>query len=251
LQNTVLSCENMLHVFDSMVAVIQPEMPRQIERWGGNMTEWTENIDRMRDFIEDRCSQWGDGMTDCFNLEGPFPLTIIVEPAGKGWVELNTLNLESFPFTGNYYGLMDQKLEAHAYFPDQPFLFWETKSGSIFSPFDTDSVAQVAISQADTIIAHFSLNAGTENLATGIALQVYPSPASTASQLVVGLEYRGNASIEIVNAAGVSMYSQPIGDLTPGVHRFPLPITELVDGLYYVEFKTDRGAKTIPLTVVK
>jgi CotH kinase protein/Lamin Tail Domain/Chitobiase/beta-hexosaminidase C-terminal domain len=253
LHNTVLSCENMLHVLDSMVAVIAPEMPRQIARWGGSMAEWEENVDRMRNFIDERCSQWGDGMTDCFNLEGPFPITILVEPLDKGWVELNTLNLEAFPFTGNYYGLMEQKLEGHAYFADQPFLYWESTSGSIFTASASDSIAQVAISQGDTIIAHFQWSSNTSDLTAGIALQAYPSPASTFSQLVIGLDYKSIASVQVFNIAGVQLFSHEMGELTPGVHKYTLPIAEMAlpDGLYYVEFKTDRGAKSIPLTVVK
>ena len=35
LGNTHFTCENMHAVLDSMVAVIEPEMPRQCDRWGG------------------------------------------------------------------------------------------------------------------------------------------------------------------------------------------------------------------------
>ena len=40
LGNTAFSCENMHAVLDSMVAVIEPEMPRQFDRWGGDVAGW-------------------------------------------------------------------------------------------------------------------------------------------------------------------------------------------------------------------
>ena len=51
LATTDLSCANMIAVLDSMVAVIDPEMPRQIATWGGTYTEWQSNVQDVRDFI--------------------------------------------------------------------------------------------------------------------------------------------------------------------------------------------------------
>ena len=40
LANGPLSCDFMIQVLDSMVAVIDPEMPRQIATWGGTYGGW-------------------------------------------------------------------------------------------------------------------------------------------------------------------------------------------------------------------
>jgi len=64
--NTVYSCENSLATLDAMVAEIRPEMPRQIERWGGTLQEWEDNVDSLRVFVEQRCELIGEGM-ECYD----------------------------------------------------------------------------------------------------------------------------------------------------------------------------------------
>ena len=60
MMNTVFDCENMITTLDSMLAVIEPEMPRQIQRWGGTMTEWQQNVQDLKDFINQRCELLDD-----------------------------------------------------------------------------------------------------------------------------------------------------------------------------------------------
>ena len=45
LANGPLSCSNMVGLLDSMIAIINPEMPRQINRWGGGTyNDWLGNV---------------------------------------------------------------------------------------------------------------------------------------------------------------------------------------------------------------
>ena len=55
--NKAFSCENMLTTLDSLISIIRPEMPRHIERWGRSMTEWENNIERLREFVSERCTE--------------------------------------------------------------------------------------------------------------------------------------------------------------------------------------------------
>ena len=43
LSNTIFSCDFMINHLDSLVTIIEPEMPQQIERWGGSFSQWEEN----------------------------------------------------------------------------------------------------------------------------------------------------------------------------------------------------------------
>lgn len=52
-----LNCNEMLAFVDSLRAVIEPEMERQCERWGGTTDEWNENVDFFRNFISQRCEE--------------------------------------------------------------------------------------------------------------------------------------------------------------------------------------------------
>jgi len=88
LATTDLSCANMIDILDSMIAVIDPEMPRQIATWGGTYNEWQNNVQDMRDFILARCSTMNNGFLPCYpDLSGPYNVT--VEIVGIGEVEMS------------------------------------------------------------------------------------------------------------------------------------------------------------------
>ena len=83
-----LSCQNMIDLLDSMIAVIEPEMPRQISTWGGSYATWQSNVQDLRDFILARCSTMNNGFVPCYpNLSGPYNIT--VEIIGVGEVEMS------------------------------------------------------------------------------------------------------------------------------------------------------------------
>lgn len=167
LMNTVFSCENMLNTLDSLIAIIEPEMPRQINRWGGTMSEWTNNVEDLRDFITERCTLIDDGLMDCFALEGPYPFTLIVEPEGAGQIGINTLTVNNFPYNANYFGNMITELTA---LPNNnsegtgTFLNWESNNGSISSDNMSDISTSFELTQADTIIAYFDWEANIDTM---------------------------------------------------------------------------------------
>ncbi len=154
LLNTAFKCENMQSLLDSLIALIQPEMPAQIARWGGSMAEWQTNVQNLKDFIDARCDTIADGMIDCYDLTGPYDITIMVEPPLSGTIELNSLNLYSFPWTGSYFGNIDILLDAD---PEPGFIFdyWELSNNTV-SPDDTSEHVTLNLISGDTIIAHFT-----------------------------------------------------------------------------------------------
>ena len=50
LLNTGFKPSFALSLFDSLAGVIEPEMPAHYARWGGNSTEWHQNLQKIRDF---------------------------------------------------------------------------------------------------------------------------------------------------------------------------------------------------------
>lgn len=154
LLNTHLSYENAIHVLDSMIAVIEPEMPRQIERWGGNMATWEQNVQAIRDFISIRTEALIDGLMDCYQLEGPYTAIINVVPENTGRVKLNSEWLPHYPFTASVFGAIQTTLQPQG-FGGWTFSHWETPDGMIFTDPD-DVTALVFDMQSDReITAHF------------------------------------------------------------------------------------------------
>ena len=124
--NKAFCCENMLTKLDSMVNIIRPEMPRHINKWGRSMTEWEDNVTKLRDFVSERCTKIDDGLAECYDLTGPFEVTIITDPPSSGTIRLNTQTHTSLPWKGSYFGNMTNELEISPS-GNKKLQFWKSK----------------------------------------------------------------------------------------------------------------------------
>ncbi len=103
--NTVLLPGNVKRLIDEIDAKIAVERRRDRERWkeqvkyakGGEQVSW------IKYFAERRPSYLKDDVVEWFELDGRFELFIDVKPMGKGRIVVNTLYLETFPWSGVYY----------------------------------------------------------------------------------------------------------------------------------------------------
>jgi gliding motility-associated-like protein len=107
LSNTYFSCEFMTQHLDSLIDLIEPEMQDQIDRWGGSYAEWSANVDDMKDFMLERCAFINEGLVDCYDIEGPYNVT--VEIVGNGGVDLNSIQIDNnnAPWSGEYFSGVD------------------------------------------------------------------------------------------------------------------------------------------------
>lgn len=167
LGNTVFSCDYMIPMLDSLIAMIEPEMPGQVARWGGSIAQWQQNVQSMRDFILDRCVLVDDGMVDCYNLSGPYPLKFNVFPAGAGEIEINSTTPVNYVFEGDYFGGIDILLNANS-FSGYNFSHWEIFNHTLDSALSNDKNS-LQIIQSDSIIAHFVIEDTTY-----LAFDVFP-----------------------------------------------------------------------------
>ena len=152
LSQTYFSCDFMTHHWDSLAAMIAPEMQGQVDRWGGTVAGWEANVQSIRDFMEDRCAALNDGMLDCYDVTGPFNLVVEVQPPGAGWVQFNTMEMTEFPWEGTYFGNLDVGMQANAYGINQ-FSHWELNNHTL-SDYFVDT-ASFTFNQQDTVIAWF------------------------------------------------------------------------------------------------
>jgi gliding motility-associated-like protein len=153
LMNTKLSCNVALPLYDSMIAVIQPEMAGQIAKWGGSYSTWQNNAAKFRDSIEARCTSLTQGLMDCYSLTGPYPIIYDVSPAGAGEIKINSITPGSYAFTGNYFGGIVTKLKAKAN-ATYTFDHWRINNHTP-APSVTSDSADVSFTQADSVIAVF------------------------------------------------------------------------------------------------
>lgn len=154
LMNTSFSCDSLLQDLDTCIAHIAPEMPAQIAKWGGTMPAWQANVTTLRNYITTRCAALTQGMIDCYNLTGPYPIIVDVMPAGAGTVNLNSLYLDQFPWTGNYFGGIPIILTTAPTSAQYTFDYWEILDTPIPTA-QSDSIG-VNLTQGQTIIAHYT-----------------------------------------------------------------------------------------------
>ncbi len=208
LSNSYFSCEFMIQHLDSLINIIDPEMPRQIDRWndgGDSYGEWQDNVQELRDFIEARCAILNDALVDCYDIEGPFSVTVMIQPPGAGEVEFNSVDIVNTPWVGEYFGNLVVDLEANP-FGTNAFDHWELNNhtiGDIYA--DT---AQFTFLTQDTIIAYFVTTT------TDVTLKVLPE---------------GAGNIEL---AGVNYANFPIQTEQP--ENVDLNIEATPEGSFYV-----------------
>jgi hypothetical protein len=155
MNNSFFTCDYMIDLLDEMIGRIEPEMPRQIERWGGTMAGWEASVQELRDFILTRCTLIDDGIEDCYDVEGPYPVTVIVEPAGSpNGVKVNTFIPTEYPFMGNYFAGTTLNFEAA---PAEGWIFdhWEVATAT-FTPDEFASAIQMSIAEDEEIVAWFA-----------------------------------------------------------------------------------------------
>jgi hypothetical protein len=258
LLNTTFSCQNMLDFLDSTKAVIDPEMTRQCARWGGTYAGWLANFNTLRTFISNRCGATGpNGMQNCYNVTGPYPITFSVSPAGAGKIGVNSLTITQLPWAANYFGNIDVNITTTAYSITSQFVKWiPLNNPTILN--DGIAANKIKFSKRDTVTATFILDVGIQKNSSPIAdrASVYPNPASDAFFIEFDLSQRSNVSIKMFSMSG-----QKVGEFVPNESSFDIgsykidvnhSITSTLEsGMYLVVISTGKYSQTFKLVIQK
>lgn len=237
LMNTVFSCDNMLSYLDTVANRIAPEMTRHAARWGGDYDHWQSNVQRLRDFISRRCNAMADGMNDCYNLKGPYKVTFDTDPDSLAQMQINSLTISEFPYTGTYFGGIDLKLTA-LYDTTSEYRFdrWMA-ANQIFQPGDSLSSVALRLSGTDTITAHFikMTTSVTNPLAATPALSVHPTVIESAATVTLDLPVNAQVSLRLLSLATgqtVKILTDGAKTLAPGRYSLRLNFAGLPAGVY-------------------
>ena len=167
--NTAFVCPTMLTHFDTMIARIAPEMPRQVARWGSTVTQWNSAVQYTRNQIAGRCNVVTTGLGPCYNVTGPYPVKVNVSPACAGKVKVNTTTPDEYPFTGSYYGGINVSFQALPATGWQ-FVGWQLQGHTVQPSLTADSIWFDLGTTGDSIVAVFT--------------QVTPTPANLTVNIV-------------------------------------------------------------------
>jgi len=148
-----LTCPPINAHLDSIVNVLTPEMPGQIARWGGTMAGWNANLTFMRNEINGRCSVITQGAIDCYNVTGPYDVVVVVDPPLSGNVTFMGNTLQTYPWSGTYFGTTVIDMQAAAAM-GWNFDYWELQN-HVVAPNQFATDVTFTLNSNDTIIAHF------------------------------------------------------------------------------------------------
>ncbi|MES2567412.1 MAG: CotH kinase family protein [Bacteroidota bacterium] len=157
--NSALKCDKILPHFNYFKTILSAEMPRHIAKWGDgtfNLARWNSNMDTLELKIQQRCSFIDSVIVDCYNVSGPYQITVDVDPPGAGNVKLNSIWLNNFTWTGNYFGgvkmnFQETVLDTALY----EFDHWEFKNHTPSPSITNDSVA-IQLTTSENVIAHYN-----------------------------------------------------------------------------------------------
>ena len=161
LMNTAFAEDEMIGVLEGIENSIAPEMPQHFSRWGGNISEWQENVQKIKNFIADRNDYLPEGLNTCYNLTGPYDVTLNVEPANAGQIKFNSITIENgeYPWSGIYHGGIEMLAEAVQSNSGYVFDHWEIDNHTI--PDNTLINISLLLTQSDNITAVFAPSGGT------------------------------------------------------------------------------------------
>ena len=149
LANGALSCSFMVNLLDSMINVIDPEMPRQIATWGGgSYADWQSNVTDLRNFILARCDSMNSGFVDCDTaITGIYNVTLEIIGVGEVEMSNNLVSDLNTPFIDDRFGGINLPFEVKS----GPFDRWEVISSTSYT-YDPNVDTLVLNLQSDVIV---------------------------------------------------------------------------------------------------
>jgi hypothetical protein len=115
---------------DAMTVLYEPEMPRHIARWSGtgnaipSINAWLDNIESVRTFLTRRSTHVRSHVRAYFGLAEAHSLEVRTDPPNGGRIKVNSLLLDSFPWTGAYFPGVPLSVDVLPA-PDFRFVGWE------------------------------------------------------------------------------------------------------------------------------
>jgi uncharacterized repeat protein (TIGR02543 family) len=189
--NTFFEPTTVVNTINTLKSVIEPEMPYQYAKWGGEgMTGWNSDINTLISFANNRGQYVRQHFINKFNLQGLVNVNINVSKTTAGKVQINTVKLKSYPFTGVYFKNITITLTA---LPELGYKFigWSGASNS------TSAVISLTPAANISLTANFALD-GNQITSPVVFTEInYNSAANSKSDDWVEIYNRSSEPINI------------------------------------------------------
>lgn len=140
LLNTVFSPPQVKAIIDSLAEQIAGEIPLETAKWQNTVAQWNANIQALKQFAETRPGIVIQQLEDYFQLRNPVSITVNASPGGK--VQVNTVEIKHFPWTGKYFENIPITLKA---IPNPGYRFAGWSDGSVNSEIQVNPTQGLSI----------------------------------------------------------------------------------------------------------
>lgn len=133
LLNTTFSAVHVGAVLDSIRDLLEPEMQEHIHRWRSpaEMGDWLTEIQRMRNFAQQRPTYMRNHIRQSFGLSGTLKVKLRVDPPEAGTIRINTITpAMTESWEGIYFNGIPVELKAEPA-PGYRFVAWEGDAGGL------------------------------------------------------------------------------------------------------------------------
>ncbi len=253
LMNTVFACDNMLETLDRMIARIEPDMPRHINRWGGSMNKWHSNLNKMKTFIEKRCANLDGNLIECYEPDNSYDLTILTDPPSVANITLNTLTHIQLPWTGRYYDKMDQLVETVKKEPLYEFSHWSSTGSNIIFSDSLLTSMRIVLNGDDTLVAHYKNPVSKTDEGKLSGTKVFPNPTNDIISILMNeIAGSGNFECSILDASGRSVHSQKL-IMGPEQNKTSISLNGLniPSGIYFIRISSSQNMEYFKFTYIQ
>lgn len=231
LLNTFFERDYILDYIQQSKAILEPEMEKHFDRWSWPpYANWDTNFDRFDQFFADRVAIVREELSAVFDLPESTPVYLGIYPSNAGTINCNTLELEDFPFVGDYYSSNSIDLTAKA--ENNAFLYWknlrtgeETQSASI----------QIDPQAGDSLIAVFA------EPKASFELQIQPNPITDQGIISYSLSEPGFVQILVHDLSGRRVQGFEYDYKAFGAYTTQLDFNALLPGEYILSIHSPQG----------
>ncbi|HCY45072.1 MAG TPA: hypothetical protein DHU89_00210 [Flavobacteriales bacterium] len=165
-------------------------------------------------------------------------MTFNVLPEGAGTIQVNTIEPESFPWTGVYFNGCPVQIIAT---PNEGFVFDSWNANGIITEGSGEAVLLEDLFQNDTFTANFlTTGVNVTELESVINLEVFPNPTNGFTTISYESSKVEEVQIAVYDMAGKQVFSEQV---MKGNREliFPVDLTFYEKGMYLVELKSDSN----------
>lgn len=110
--NTLWVSDYINPLIDNISAGISNEIEAHMIRWGGNYSNWQNEVNALYSYAANRPAVVRDFVQDYYDISGSYYLKLKVNDATQGSIKLNTIQPEIYPWIGTYFNDIPVELEA-------------------------------------------------------------------------------------------------------------------------------------------